>query len=190
MTDTTTLGITAAAVVIGLLVLAWAWSRRHDWLLRLEGARTRRTLRRLGREYMEDAVIPDGLDSSVVVDFLVLVPGGILVVDLKDYPGILFAGERIDEWTQTVGRRSYKFPNPIAPNQFKVQAVSDQVPEVPVHGRVVFTRRGRFATALPWSVSTVDSLAEDVADLREGDEVPGSYYSAWLRLRRALEGEG
>ena len=190
MIDTTTLGIAAGVAVVALLIVVWAWGRRHDWLLRLEGARTRRTLRRLGREYMEDVVIPDGLDISVTVDFLVLVPGGILVVDLKDYPGVLFAGERIDEWTQTVGRRSFKFPNPIAPNQFKVQAVSDQVPEVPVHGRVVFTRRGRFATALPWSVSTVDSLAEDVADLREGDEVPGSYYSAWLRLRQALEGEG
>ncbi|MGM0412909.1 MAG: nuclease-related domain-containing protein [Pseudomonadota bacterium] len=188
MNDTITLGIAAAGALVAILVAVWAWRRRHDWMLRLEGARTRRTLRRLGREYMEEVVVPDGLDSSITVDFLVLVPGGILVVDLKDYPGVLFAGERIDEWTQTVGRRSYKFPNPIAPNQFKVQAVSDQVPEVPVHGRVVFTRRGRFATALPWSVSTVDSLAGDVADLREGEEVSGSYYAAWLRLRKALEG--
>ena len=29
MTDTTTLGIAAAAIVIGLLVLVWAWSRRQ-----------------------------------------------------------------------------------------------------------------------------------------------------------------
>ena len=188
MNDTITLGLIAGAALVAILAAGWAWRRRREWLLRLEGARTRRKLRRLGREYMEGVVVSDGLDSSVTVDFLVLLPGGLLVVDLKDYPGVLFAGERIDQWTQTVGRRSYKFPNPIPPNQFKVQAVSDRVSEVPVHGRIVFTRRGRFATAMPWGVSTVDSLAEDVADLRAEAEVPGTYYAAWLRLRKELEG--
>ncbi|MFO8155600.1 MAG: nuclease-related domain-containing protein [Pseudomonadota bacterium] len=176
-----------AAVALGVLlvVLVGLWIGRRRLLRRLEDRRNRRILRKLGRESLEHVAIPDGLgEQNLALDHVVLLPTGFLVVDVKDYAGVLFAGERIDEWTQTVGRRSYKFTNPIPANQLKIQALQDLFPEVPVHGRVVFTRQGRFATGLPWGACMLDEVGESVADLVTDEDVPGTYYAAWMRLER------
>ncbi len=177
----------AMALVGGLVVLIGLWLGRRRLLRRLERRRNRRILRQLGRESLENVAIPDGLgEQNLVLDHVLLLPTGFLVVDVKDYAGVLFAGERIDEWTQTVGRRSYKFPNPVPDNQLKVRALQDLFPEVPVHGRVAFTRQGRFATALPTGACMLDAIDESVADLLTDDDVPGTYYGAWMRLEREV----
>lgn len=173
-------------VLAGFLLILILWFGRRRLLYRLEIRRNRRQLQKLGRESMERIAIPDGLGDNLVLDHVLLLPTGFLVVDVKDYAGVLFAGDRIDEWTQTVGRRSYKFPNPIPDNQVKVRAMEELFPEVPIHGRVVFTRQGRFATALPDGVSMLDGLGEDVASLLSDEEIPGTYYASWLRLRREI----
>ena len=184
----TTEMVAAALVVAGLVVVLVLWLGRRRFLHRLEARRNRRRIERLGREHMSHVAIPDGLGENLVLDYVILLPTGFLVIDVKDYAGVLFAGDRIEEWTQTVGRRSWKFPNPIPANQVKCQALRDLFPEVPVHGRVVFTRQGRFATALPEGVAMLDKLEEGVAELLTGEEVPGTYYASWLRLRREIGG--
>lgn len=181
--------MTTAATLVAVLVvvLVGLWLGRRRLMRRLEERRSRRILEQLGRESMEHVAIPDGLgDENLVLDHVVLLPTGFLVVDVMDYAGVLFAGERIDEWTQTVGRRSYKFTNPIPANRLKVQALQDLFPEVPVHGRVAFTRQGRFATHLPAGACMLDGIRDSIADLVSDEDVPGTHYSAWMRLQREV----
>jgi hypothetical protein len=156
-----------------LIMLARRRHARHNQVARL--------LRSLGGMYVRDLIIPDGVGGTIQTDYLVLLRGGVLVLDVKNYRGALFGAENAPLWSQMVRARSYKFTNPLPENTLRVQSLKLLLPSVPVIGRVVFTREGHFPRDIPAGVSMLDTLVDDL-DAFAG---PASlqYMEAWKRLK-------
>lgn len=158
MSSDNTLWLGVGAGVL-LLILAggwWFWSRRSTQ------GQIRRMLKQLGGVYLKDVLVPDGIGGEIQIDYLLRLPGEILVVDLKEMHGVLFGAEQIDEWTQIVERRSYRFPNPLHDNRLRCQAIAELIRPNPVSGRVVFTETSEFPRGRPDGVSTLTTLVEDL----------------------------
>ncbi len=156
-----------------LVMLAWRrYTKRHQVV---------RLLRDLGGLYVRDLIIPDGVGGTIQTDFLVLLRGGVLVLDVKNYRGALFGAQNAPLWSQMVKARSFKFTNPLPENFLRVQSLKLLLPNVPVIGRVVFTREGCFPRDMPVGVSMLDTLAEDLGSFAG----PASllYLETWKRLK-------
>lgn len=175
--------LTVMVVLAGLLLLTlllrfvWRCYRRRHPLVPV--------LKRLGALHVRNLIVPDGVGGTIQTDFLVLMRGGVLVLDVKNYRGVLFGAENAPLWSQMIKSRSYKFANPLPENVFRVQSVQHLLPGVPVIGRVVFTRDAQFPREMPRGVSMLDTLLDDLGAFAGAASLP--YLDAWKRLCQAGE---
>ena len=147
-----------------------------------ENKKIKKVLKSIGTDFVQNVAIPDGLEGFVFFDYMVLTPTGILVVDVQNYNGYLFGGETVDDWTQMIGRKSYKFKNPLPRNEHHVQSVKEHTGDVPVQGRIVFTSMGKFPKGIPKGVSTTGSLKDDVSFSVVGNAIPEIFQKTWNEL--------
>ncbi len=173
-----------ALVLLALaLIVIWPVLRSHyaHW-------RLLRQIRALGTESLHNIVIPDGMGGRIYIENLVLTTEGILVLPVKRYTGVLFAADNIDLWTQVVGKRSYKFPNPLPELEAYVMAVRALVPDTGVEGRLLVARGAEFPKGKPQRLVPV---AEAAATLRRKTDtpVPDALQRAWAQLKTVAEPE-
>ena len=83
---------------------------------------------------------------------------GVVVIDLRDVQGNIFGGDQMAEWTVMDGPRRFTFTNPQSALYDRIAAVKAVAGDVPVEGRIVFTRRGKFPKGLPKWTLMVDAL--------------------------------
>ena len=157
------------AWALGALVLAalavWSYGR----LRRIAELRAlRAALRDASYEVVHDVLIPDGMDGRLHVDFLLLTQRGILVLDLREVPGMVFGGDQMNDWAVMTRSRRYSFANPQGPLLDRVAAVRQFAGDTPVEGRVLFTSRARFPKGRPKSVLMLDSLKLEYAPVDKG----------------------
>jgi hypothetical protein len=126
-----------------------------------------------GSDHLVDMLVPDGMGGGFHVDFLLLTTRGILVIDLRDVQGNIFGGDQMAEWTVMDGPRRFTFTNPQSALYDRIAAVRGVAGDVPVEGRIVFTRRGKFPKGLPKFTLMVDSL---------NAEFPGGEHEAFLHF--------
>lgn len=172
--------LVGAVIVVGTLVAAWRVYRRRRAQARLEAA-----ICAVGLESMRDLLVPDGMGGTLHVDFLLLTPRGLLVVDLWDVAGNIFGGDQMSAWTVMSGARRSTFLNPQGAMYDRVAAVKGCAGDVPVEGRMVFTRRGRFPKGLPRWTMAVESLVAEFPALDEAtaEACRARYREAWNALR-------
>jgi hypothetical protein len=175
-------GGAALAVVAGAAWGALAW-RRH---------RARRALvarfEAIAVEHLQDVLLPDGNGGWFHVDFVLLTPAGVVVVDLRDVVGLVFGSEQMTEWTVMQKTRRFTFANPLGPLYDRIAVVRQIAGEgVPVEGRVVFTDRGSFPKGHPPHVTRLASLTSEFPPLDRAVAVPATdrFREAWERLRAA-----
>jgi hypothetical protein len=176
-------GLVLGGVVVGLVV-SWAW---RWWRLRRARRRLVHAITATGFEHLEDVLVPDGNGGTYHIDFLVLTSRGVLVVDLRDVVGNIFGGDQMTDWTVMNGPARHTFANPQGGLYDRIAAVKAVAGEVPVEGRIVFTRRARFPKGLPkWTVP-VDALRADfpAADHGMFASVIASYRAGWSALQAA-----
>jgi hypothetical protein len=173
----------AVAGLLGVALLAglWRWWTAHRARRRLI-----ETIAGTGFEHVRDVLVPDGNDGTFHVDFLVLTARGVLVVDLRDVVGNVFGADQMNAWTVMNGSRRHTFTNPQGALYDRVAAVKALVgDDVPVEGRVVFTRRARFPKGLPkWTVP-IDSLRAEfpAADRAMLDSVMARFAQGWQAVK-------
>lgn len=168
-------------VVLAGLFLSALKSIVVPWLRGRSGeARVGAVLDRIGVDTLHDVILADGRGGLTQVDHLVLTGAGLLVVETKNYSGLILGQEREAQWTQRLGRRSFPFQNPLRQNYAHTEAVKALVPGIRVFGRVVFTDAARFPKGLPPGVSSLSTLR---ADLRNelGIELDGASPSTAMR---------
>ncbi|GEM_PF-1658602 len=85
-------------------------------------ARLRRTLRKSAVEVRANLVLEDGLEGFVHLDWLLLRPEGLYLIDILEGEGALLAGDNLREWT-LLGKRRFVFPNPVQGMASKLAAV-------------------------------------------------------------------
>ena len=165
-----------AATLVAALALAaglWAWLRgrsRRALIARIES---------VSGAHLRDVLLPDGNDGWFHLDFVLLTAAGLVVLDLRDVPGLVFGSEQMNEWTVIHKQRRATFPNPLGPLYDRLAVVRAIAGEsVAVQGRVVFTDRTTFPKGHPPEVMRLSSL---------GGELPPPIEATLVALRPAFE---
>jgi len=144
--------------------------------------RTQRCLGKLGLDQINNLSCPDGLDGYFNIDRLILLDHAILIVNYKKYPGKIFGSEKINEWTQMLGRQSYKFPNPLFNLNIQLQSLSKCIPDTPVEARLFFDSNSEFPKNIPPQVIHPEHI-EDRFFCNNRHKVNPSIMDAWKKLQ-------
>lgn len=176
-------GSIIAGVLVGALVLvacAWGvvrWRRGNDNLQRL--------LKAIGGEVISNCFIPDGTGEEIHIDHLLLTPYGLILLDIKDVQGMVFAGELMDSWSATHTGARITFDNPIPALQARTAALALLAPGVPIEARVLFINDVEFPKGHPDRVVTVASLLEEYRACAAG--APSDDYGArWQEIKQVV----
>ena len=164
-----------APIVLVVLFVVLLRPRRPG--ARGEAAVARR-LRRYCAAVANDVILRDGRGGLTQIDHLALTSEGLLVVETKDFGGLIFGKTHDRTWTQCIGRHKRRFENPLRQNYGHVKAVQAVVPEVQVTGLVVFMDRARFPRGLPEGVTTL-SLLQQALPLTNAKSIHAAHREAW-----------
>ncbi len=167
-------------VVLLILALILSYTALRNWL---NEQYMYRCVRRLGVAAIRNIALPDGMDGRVVIENIVLTSGGIYILPIKRYCGIIFAADNIGTWSQVVGKRSYKFPNPLPELDAYVMAVRTLLPTVSVEGRILVTNDADFPKGKPDRIIPVSQVSE--ALVIDKGEVSTQLRDAWKKLEAA-----
>ncbi|MEM8983495.1 MAG: nuclease-related domain-containing protein [Pseudomonadota bacterium] len=169
----------AVAVAVGLAV--WLRWRRH-WRSSLP-----RQLASISYAQHSAIVLPKADDGVIQIDLLLLVADGVLIVDTKDVSGVVFASDRMQEWTVLDGQRRFTFPNPQSALYDRVAAVRQVLRGVPVEGRLIFADGARFEKGKPESVASINELLEryPAANRQSPPATVRAFLTEWTQLERA-----
>ena len=141
----------------------------------------------VGSEHLHNVLVPDGMGAAMHVDYLLLTSRGVVVIDLRDVRGNIFGGDQMTEWTVMSGASRSTFQNPQHALYDRVAAVRALAGELPVEGRVLFTRRGKFPKGLPRWTLMVDSLRAEfpLADSQASQNWMERYREGWQAISGA-----
>jgi hypothetical protein len=178
-------GLIAIAAALGFAA-AWAWR----WYRQYRARKALRTAVTAGAaDHLIDSLVPDGMGGSFHVDFLLLTLGGVVVIDLRDVKGNIFGGDQMAEWTVMDGSQRFTFTNPQSALYDRIAAVKAVAGDVPVEGRIVFTRRGKFPKGLPKWTLMIDALRAEFppADFESPADSARRFGDGWQRLKSAVK---
>ncbi len=183
LADQFALPLIAAVALLVIIIYLTRNKVKSRWL----NFKTRRCLKRLGLKQITDFCVPDGLGSHYTIDHLILRHDGITVLEYKQYPGKIFCADNIDNWTQMLGRKSYRFKNPFYDLECKIRAVSACVPGVPVNGYLFFDHLAEFPKGHPERVIYPGEIPQHIKrNKKQAVEKPVA--QAWKHLSSMTAG--
>ena len=173
-------GIIAVAIIV-ILILIWRTSQSSKSYREIP-----KIIRNISKYHLKSVLIPDAVEGSSYIDWVVLTPKGILVINQKPYKGIIFASENISHWTQVIDKKSYSFDNPLRQLEIDLVTIKSLLPNITVKGYVVFDRDSFFPKGKPKEVFTIKELKQKVDAFAEG-EITEDLLSAWNSLKLSLQ---
>ncbi len=136
-------GIAVVVAIAGLILWRRARGRRGG---------IRHTLRAIAVDRIEDVLLPDGMGGEIHLEHVVLTAKGILVINVKQFTGVVFASDRMDEWAVMGDTGRSAFPNPQPSLYDRVASVKQLVRDVDVTGFVLFPETADFSKGRPKDV--------------------------------------
>ncbi|HXW10869.1 MAG TPA: NERD domain-containing protein [Steroidobacteraceae bacterium] len=138
---------------------------------------------------LRNVLLPTGSGEQIHVNYLLLTQKGLLLIDLFDAHGVVFAGEKMAQWSIFGPKRHFMIANPLPMLYDRVAAVRQFTGDaVPVEGRVVFSMRGEFPKGRPDSVIRLDELQDQYPVVEKS---PGgaaaAFADVWDRIRTASQ---
>lgn len=106
-----------------------------------------------GHDVLNDLTfVIDG--ESTQIDHVVLSTRGVFVIETKNYQGKIFGKSHESQWTQRLGRQSFKFQNPLRQNYRHRKFLAEKcgVKEEAIVTLVVFTGNADFPKGMPEGV--------------------------------------
>ena len=102
--------------------------------------------------------------------------------------GNIFGGDQMSDWT-VMGRNRFTFDNPQPALYDRIAAVKAVAGDVPVEGRIVFTRRGCFPKGLPKWTLMLDALRAEfpAADFESPADTMARFGGGWQSLRSTVK---
>ena len=176
-------------VLLGLGLVAAAIYYARDWLLQVRARKAiDNVISSVAYDELRNVLLPTGTGDQIHVHYLLLTQQGLLVVDLFDVPGVVFAGEKMEQWSVFGPKRHFTFTNPLQMLEDRVVAVRQLAGETPVAGRIVFSMRGEFPKGHPESVIRLDELQDEFPVV---ERAPGGAAAAfapvWERIKQVSQ---
>jgi Nuclease-related domain len=180
------IGIGAGAIALlgGLYLLVGLYRRR---------SRRKALLAQIGRiayDAVHQVLVPDGMGGFFHLDHLLLTPRGLVILDTRRVPGVIFGGDQMSEWTVMGRKHRFTFDNPQPALYDRVAAVKAIVGDAPVEGRVVFSNVGKFTKGMPKWVLMLDALEVQFPHIeRSRFDAPESQplKEGWRRVKAVLQ---
>jgi hypothetical protein len=169
-----------AIIAIAILLILYLNRKRlvigfHEW-------RIQRCLNNIGTEQIRDLICPDGLEGHYNIDRLALTRDAILVITYKPYVGNIYCAERISEWTQMIGQKSFKFENPLFELDNQITALTLAFGSAPLQGHLFFSHSAVFPKGHPNAVLQPDNIPPHF--MRDhGQAVKEDVRAAWDLLK-------
>jgi hypothetical protein len=176
-------GVAIVLVGAGGYVAVGAYQRR---------ARRKQLLARLDRIAYESAhqvLVPDGMGGYIHIDHLLLTPRGLLVLDTRRVPGLIFGGDQMSDWT-VIGRRRFTFDNPQPALYDRLAAVKALAGDFPVEGRLLFSNIGKFTKGMPKYVMMLDGIEVEFPQVDrslKGSAALEPFAEVWSRVVAQLK---
>jgi hypothetical protein len=166
--------LAGAAIVITLIL----WMVRR---LRLSspGRRIEKIIKVEGQAYTKNIILSDGMYGFLFVDYLVLMRGNIIALDVHHLEGYIFGGDQIEQWAQVINSKSNKFKNPLYRVRLVQQQIKQLVKDADVEARVIFGNDSSFPKGVPVGVLRQETLRDDLNALDKNDYLAESMSKIW-----------
>lgn len=140
-------------------------------------------------EELRNVLLPGSAGEQLHVNYLLLTQNGLLVIDLFDVHGVVFAGEKMAQWSVFGPKRHFMFTNPLPMLYDRVAIIRHLAGEdVPVEGRIVFSMRGEFPKGRPEAVIRLDELQDQFPAVDKGSGVVAAAFApVWARIKEAAQ---
>lgn len=138
---------------------------------------------------LRNVLLPIGSGDQIHVNYLLLTQKGLLLIDLFDTHGVIFAGEKMAQWSIFGPKRHFMIANPLPMLYDRVAAVRQCAgDDVPVEGRIVFSMRGDFPKGRPTDVIRLDELQDQypVVEKSTGGAA-AAFADVWNRIKSAAQ---
>lgn len=168
--------------VVAAAAVWFGWLRRR-------GPRLRQALESVAIDRMQNVLVPNGMGGQIQIEHLLLTGGGLVVIDVKEFEGTIFASDRMEEWTVMGKKGRFTFPNPLGTLYDRVAALKQLVRDVPVAGFVLFGAAADFSKGRPRDVLLPGELVDrfrkpDRADL---ERLLDAFAPHWDQVKSAVE---
>ena len=179
-------------IAVGVLVVALAgFFGGRVWMLRRRDARRVARVTAGAADFLRNVLVPDGNGGDYHLDFVLLTSRGVVIIDMRDFVGIVFGGDQMTAWTLMSGPIRTTFVNPQAGLYDRIASVKAviQDQQTPVEGRIVFTKRAKFPKGLPRFTVMLESVAAEFPKLGavELEISVAQYRPGWARLKEAAK---
>ena len=148
--------------LVAVLALLFIWLIYR--YLRRRGSSLEAVLADIGYDRIDNLIIPGADEGEIMVDHLLLTSQGLLVLEVKDVQGIVFGGDKMQDWAVISEQRRYTFSNPQPALYDRIAAVRQIVRQVPVAGRIVFLEGSEFTKGVPGLVCNLQELADEFGE--------------------------
>ena len=173
-----------AGALSALAILAAVWFRRR----RREGE-LKRVLKAIRIASQTDVSLPDGNQGQIHVEHLIFTAKGLLVLDVKNVSGVVFASDSMEEWTTIDNAQRFPFRNPQPALLDRIAALKLVARHIPVEGYIVFPAAADFSKGRPTYVIQPDELAERFSKPARADleRVIDAFSPQWERVVATCE---
>ena len=148
-----------------------------------------RLLREFSADSLHDILLPDRMGGEIHLQHLLLTAKGLVVLDVKTVRGMVFAGDRLDEWTVIDRAQRFTFPNPQPALYDRVAALRAVAKDVPVTGYILFLDHADFSKGRPTDVIFPDELQTRYRkpEKAELERLMEAFYPHWERVQEVSE---
>ena len=177
-------------IAIGVVVVAFlGFFGGRLWMLRRRDARRVARVTSGAADFLRNVLVPDGNGGDYHLDFVLLTSRGVVIIDMRDIIGNVFGGDQMTDWTLIEGARRSTFVNPQSGLYDRIASVKALANDLPVEGRIVFTRRAKFPKGLPRFTVMLESVAAEFPRLgaAELDIAVSKYRPGWQRLKEVAK---
>jgi len=185
LTQNTYLLLIVALLTVIILILLVINNRKES---------TSRQMAAILKPYTQDEIkhiiIPDGIGGLLEIEHLILMEHGLLLIETYPMSGNMFGADTIDQWTQLIDGRSYKFANPLRRIRTSRQALMVLAPNIPIFCRVVFNADSLFPKGKPEEVSVLSSLSDDLLKIQSSAVKMDQSSPVWQRILRIARKDG
>lgn len=169
-----------ALVFAGLIIIfQWGVIKHKLYELRLQ-----RAIKKLGKKVLRNVVVSDGMGGLIHIEYLVLTPKSILLVYIRRFEGMIFAGDKIDLWTQVIDKGSFKFDNPLIQMDEDIMSIRALISDSEVRGYMIFTDESAFPKGKPDRIISLSDLKKKACD--KHDQVPEELQEDWECLMQVI----
>lgn len=173
-------GIGLGLGVLLLTILLW-------WLVfRRRAALPRNRLRKVSIDLLQDVLISDGDGGQIHLEYAAFCLRGIVLVNIKQLEGTLFASDAMNEWAIISPQRRTAILNPQGGLYDRTAAARRLVSDMPVYGYIAFTGNFEISKDAPSHVIAMDALiAELQGEQQGGTEVSPAWAAIWAEFKQA-----